>query len=181
MVFEEQEKLYFHDILSIAMEDAGIGCSALEELMMEKGIHIQFQAISAYARGVQVPSYGRAKALLTELGVQIGENELLDLLQRSGDRIKEQKRYFREDETEIRKNVTIRIKPKNIFPELTAYQGMRILEERIRFLIGDESKFSDYVKMLIKKDLREFILEQNDIQMEEEEKKDGGRESNIGN
>ena len=51
---------------------------------------------------------------------------------------------------------------------------MRLLEDRIRDLFGDENKLSDYVKMLIMKDLREFVLEkkdiEKDIETEEEEK-----------
>lgn len=168
----EQNKslLYFDELLSSAMNDAGLGCTALEELLAEKGIKVQFQAISSYARGVLLPSYERAKLLLNALEVPIEEEELIELLKRSREKIKKEESYFKEEETEIRKTITIRIKTKNISPEIPAYQGMRLLEDRIRDLFGEENKFSDYVKMLIMKDLREFVLEKKDIETEEEEK-----------
>lgn len=161
--------MYFDDILSLAMEDAGIGCMALEDLLKEKGDKIQFQAISAYARGTLVPRYERAKKLLDVLDVPMDEKELMDVLARTRERQKQQKQYFKEEETEIRKTITIRIKPKNISPGLTVYQGVRILEERIEDLFGSENKFSDYVKMLIMKDLREFILNKEDVELEKGE------------
>ena len=169
MYEQEKSPLYFDELLSSAMNDAGLGCTALEELLAEKGIKVQFQAISAYARGVLLPSYERAKNILDALDVPMEEDELIELLRRSREKIKEEKNYFKEEETEIRKTITIRIKAKNIAPEIPAYQGMRILEDRIRDLFGDENKLSDYVKMLITKDLREFILEKKDIEKEEEE------------
>ena len=50
---------------------------------------------------------------------------------------------------------------------------MRILEERIEDMFGDANKLSDYVKHLITKDLREFVLEKKDIEEEEERVKNG--------
>lgn len=163
LVIQDKDSLYFDEILSLAMTDAGLGCMSFEEILKEKGIEVSFKTISAYMRGARVPSYERAKALLDILGVPIKEEELIELLERSREKVKQQKKYFTEEETEIRRTITIRIKPKNISPELSAYQGMRVLEDRIRDLFGDENKFSDYVKMLIVKDLREFILEKKDI------------------
>lgn len=174
----EQDKslLYFDELLSSAMNDAGLGCMSFEELLKEKGVIISFKTISAYMRGIRLPYYERAKIMLNALEVPMEEEELIELLKRSRERIKKEKSYFKEEETEIRKTITIRIKTKNISPEIPAYQGMRLLEDRIRDLFGDENKLSDYVKMLIMKDLREFILEKKDIEkdIETEEEEENG-------
>lgn len=173
MVIQDKDTLFFDEILSIAMSDMGLGCMSFEELLGEKGIKISYKTISAYMRGMRLPSYERAKVILETLEIDMQEGELIDLLNRSRERIKQQKSYFREEETEIRRTITIRIKPKNISPELSAYQGMRILEERIEDMFGDANKLSDYVKHLITKDLKEFVLEKKDIEEEEEEVKNG--------
>lgn len=168
MVFKNIGTMFFDEVLTIAMNDMGIGCVNLEEILEEKNSKISYKTISAYMRGMRLPSYERAKILFAHLQIEIQEDELIDLLNRSRERIKNQKNYFKEEATEIRRTITIRIKPKNISPGLSAYQGMRVLEERIKDMFGDETKLSDYVKHLITKDLKEFVLEKNDIIDEEE-------------
>lgn len=168
MIIQDKDSAFFDEILSAAMNDIGLGCVGLEEILKDRGISISFKSISAYMKGIRVPQYERAKLILEILDVEIKEKDLIELLERTREKIKMQNNYIKQDEKEIRKTITIRLKTKNISPELSAGEGLRILEERIKGMFGDESKFSDYVKHLIIKDLREFILETNDIITEED-------------
>lgn len=170
MQVQDITTLYFDELLALAMSDAGFKCMTFEEYLKEQGIKISFKTLSAYRRGINVPSYERAKTLLDILGVHLTEQEIIDILARTRERIKSEKKYYQSDDTEIRKTITIRIKPKNIAEGISSYQGVRMLEERIEDLFGDENRFSDYVKMLILKDLREFVLEKKDINDIEERK-----------
>lgn len=156
-------KMTFGELIWTTMQGINVGCVKLSNSPEVKKLGIKFQAVSAYARDTQVPSYERARAILNELGIEMSEEELLDLLAYSRTRLKERNEFFYGENKEIRKKITLRIKPETIAHGLSAYEAERMLNQRVAMLAGDESKFSEYIKTLIIKDMGEYILSSEDI------------------
>lgn len=152
----------FKDILTVVMEDYGIGIRKLEEILVDQGItDINFRRISEYKSGKFTPSYEKAKILLNALDYSISEEELLESLKENRESIKFEEEYIMTEQKEIRR--TIRIKLKNIMPDEEPEVAERYLKERIASIFGDEKNLSNYIQSLIAKDLQQYIIDKEDI------------------
>lgn len=166
MFIEDNDTLFFGDILSLALKEKNLVFRDFSSERGYKNVKLSHSTISQYISGFNTPSYELAREILIALDIQIAEEDLIKVLKRSRKRAKQRKKYYTEEATDIRKTITVRIKPENISPELSVYQGARIIEERIKYLFGNEKKFSEYVKMLVIKDIKEFILEKEEVKNE---------------
>ena len=152
----------FTDILTIAMQDYGVGVKKLEELLVDAGItDINFRRISDYKNGLHTPSYDKAKKILSILEYDISEQELLDALNENKESIKDQKKYLSSESKEIRR--TIRIKLKRLIPGVEPEEAERYLLTRIEELFGNNKEISNYIQSLIAKDLQQYIIDKEDV------------------
>lgn len=155
----------FMNVLSGTMDDAGVGVKKLEDILVDKGVYnINFRSISDYKNGVHTPSYSKAKALLDALDYKVTEDELLSMLEQNKKDIKENNDYLYSDNVELRR--TIRIKLKRLLPGVEPEVAERYLKDRIQSIYGDETRLSIYIQNLISKDLKQYILEEDDIENE---------------
>lgn len=153
------------DVLSGTMEDAGIGVKKLEDILADRGIYnINFRSISDYKNGIHTPSYDKAKALLDALDYKVTEDELLEMLKQNKKEIKDNNEYVHSDNAELRR--TVRIKLKRLLPGADPEVAERYLLERIQSICGDKKRLSAYIQNLISKDLKQYILEEDDIKNE---------------
>jgi len=156
----------FKNILEIAMEDYGVGVRKFEEILIENGItDINFRRISDYKNGNHTPTYDRAKQMLNVLEYDISEEELLDALKENRENIKEQEEYLNSESKEIRR--TIRIKLKRLIPGVEPEEAERFLTERIEELFGEGNQISNYIQSLISKDLRQYVIDKEDVSIDE--------------
>lgn len=154
------------DVLSGTMEDAGIGVKKLEDILIDKGIYdINFRSISDYKNGIHTPSYAKAKILLDALDYKVSEDELLAMLKQNKDDIKTNNSYIYSDNIELRR--TIRIKLKRLLPGVEPEVAERYLTDRIQSIYGDKTRLSSYINNLISKDLKQYILEEDDVKNED--------------
>ena len=156
----------FSGILSEAMEVYGVGPKRLELLLQDRGIEdISFKRISEYANGLHTPSFERARVLLQALEFPISDEVLLEALRLNRELIREENNYVSDHSREIRRTVRIKLRP--LLPGRTAEEAERFLWDRIQDLCG-ERQLSLYLQNLIAKDLREYIINREEITQDEE-------------
>ena len=150
----------FSSILTYAMDQYMVGGTRLSEILKDRGLDISKKRISDYMNSVRTPSFEKARAMLNVLEYPISDEQLIDALDKNRKFIKEEA-YFVSDSRETIKSV--RLKFKNILPELYPEETSTLLDERIEMLFGDKKAFSSYIQKLIGKDLREYILTKEEV------------------
>ena len=151
----------FSQILDTAMESNSITTVGLEEILKSKGINnIGFRRISEYRSSKTTPSFEKAKSILACLNINMTEEELLDSLHANRQSIKYLK-YTAPQQDEILK-IHANLNLMELFPDREPDEVAFILDERIESLYGDAGNRANYVKDLILKDLKEYILTRKD-------------------
>lgn len=159
--------MIFRDILQTAMEEYGVTTRKLEEILVSRGVtNINFRRISEYKNGKFTPTYEKAKQILDALDYPITEEELLESLERNREEIKIEEEYTSIKQKEL--IVSARIKYNRLLPDIEPEQAERFLLERVRQVQGSEEKnFSNYIQMLIAKDLKNYLIDKEDLENEE--------------
>ena len=103
--------------------------------------------------------------MLNILEYDISEEELLEALRENRENIKEQEEYLNSESKEIRR--TIRIKLKRLIPGVEPEEAERFLTERIEELFGEGNQISNYIQSLISKDLRQYVIDKEDVSIDE--------------
>ena len=159
---------YFSNILSDAMIDFGVTtCRGVEKILVDSGTtDISFRRVSEYKNGYTVPPFEKAKALMTVLQYDIEDAELEQLLKKSRERAKEVKEEFSFNRQKgiLKRRLVVNL--NEILEGFGESEAENVLESRIRSLFGDENMFSQYVNMLIKKDLEDLILTTEEVSNE---------------
>lgn len=149
----------FSSLLTALMGELGIqSYTDLQNRLQLKGFEqIDKRRISEYCHGVTTPSFEKAKALLHALDYyDITDEEILHSLRENRKYSKLQKEECVLDgNRELR--ISLRLKLEKFIPGKNYYEIQRYLRERMLDLLGEES-YTDYLSLLIEKDLQEFIL-----------------------
>ena len=91
----------------------------------------------------------------------MSEEELVESLKMNKEYVREMNSYSQKKFTAYR--VSIRMKLQDILPDKEPEQVQFLLDDRIHSLYGSSGKFSSYVKDLIAKDLKQYVIDQEDI------------------
>lgn len=157
----------FFRILDTAMNDENITTVGLEDMLKNSGINnIGFRRISEYRSSKTTPSFEKAKAILECLKINMSEKEILDSLHENRQYIKYMK-YASTDQNTILK-VHADLNLLEILPDKEPDETAFILEERINDLYGESGTRANYIKDLISKDLREYVLTRKDTTHDED-------------
>ena len=152
----------FHEILYSALEEDGLSDREFEKILIENGVdNIGYIRISEYKNGATTPPYSKAKTIIDTLGVEMSEEELVESLKMNKEYVREMNSYSQKKFTAYR--VSIRMKLQDILPDKEPEQVQFLLDDRIQSLYGSSGKFSSYVKDLIAKDLKQYVIDQEDI------------------
>ena len=155
----------FAGILTIAMEVYGVGSTRLSELLedADPNIHITDKRISEYLYAKHTPSFEKARLMFDVMGYAISDYELKEALEKNKELVKKEKNKLPENKREF--ILSVRIKYKNIdpFPGGSPLQANDLLWKRIEELNDGKRDIAKYVQGLIKKDLREYILEEEEV------------------
>lgn len=158
----------FSRLLRRAMEESGVGCKRLEELLQDEGVsNISYKRISEYANAQHTPSFEKARAILSVLECPISDEELLDLLKVNREIIKEGNTISGTYDVNKELHTSIRIKLRRLIPRQSPEENERFLRDRIYELFGKEKGLSDYIQWLIMKDLNECIISKEEIRSDE--------------
>jgi len=167
-LFYSDEK-FFSNILSDAMTDYGVTtCRGVEKVLIDNGTtDINFRRISEYMNGYTVPPFEKAKALLCALNCEIESEQLEQILKKSRERAKEVKEEFSFNRQKgiLKRRLVVNL--NEILEGFGESAAESVLENRIKSLFGDENSFSQYVNMLIKKDLEDLILTTEEVKDEQ--------------
>jgi len=158
----------FSRLLNRLMEENGIGCKRLEELLQDEGItDISYKRISEYSNAQHTPSFEKARAILSVLGCPISDEELLALLRVNREIIREGSTISGTYNINKELHTSIRIKLRRLIPQQSPEENERFLRDRIYELFGREKGLSDYIQWLIMKDLNECIISKEEIETNE--------------
>ena len=156
----------FAGILSAAMDAYGVGCKRFEEILQDRGVDgIKYKRISEYRNGHFTPSYEKARLMLDALEFPISDEDLIRALDLNRSLIKEEQSYYVTDSKELR--LSVRLKYRNILREYTPEETELFLRQRIADLFGDDKYKSQYIERLIAKDLKEYIIDKEDLESEQ--------------
>ena len=153
----ENDALFSH-ILDTALVSQNLGGKEMEELLKERGVSdISYKRVSDYRRGLHIPAFERAKAMMEALDIPITDEQLLTALKNDKERRK------RDVRNQITDNVffksAVRFKPGELLDGCDEDTALEILHARMKELYGSDSQFSAYVTELIRKDLEQYIVE----------------------
>ena len=153
----------FRDILLVAMDEAGVKCKGLEDLLQERGIdNITLKRLSEYKNGVSTPPFEKAKTILEVLDWEVDDDYLIASLSKNRENIKSDQTYLPERNRFLHKQ--LRIRYRSIMPDEEPEVCERFLSERVKEITGNENDITQYIRVLIAKDLNEFILNKEDIE-----------------
>ena len=145
------------------MEDESVeSYSDLQCRMKDKGYPaIDKRRISEYANGTSTPSFETATMLFDTLNYSISNEDLSHALKvnKELNRFKKQNSSLEKDK-ELR--FTSRIKLSRLLPGKNPSETRRYLQDRISDLFGRDNCYTDYITLLIRKDLNEFVLSSED-------------------
>ncbi len=154
----------FGAILQKAMYEYGTLKSYrdFQNLLLSKDIDINEKRIAEYSRGEYTPPLEKARAMLNCLEYEISEEELLDSLRANRAYSKTRVKGYRvKGDREI--SINTRVKMSTLLPEVDPDRTILLLQNRIFTLFGGSGNYSDYVRALISKDLKELILDEDTI------------------
>lgn len=146
------------------MEERDLKAVDFETVLQERGIeNINFRRISEYLRGVSTPPYDKARALMDALDIPIGEAELKESLELNRELIRDEKEEILTER--YNRSVTVTIKFRKLGSKSTEESLIEIeqrLYRRVKDLFGDEKNLTKYVERLIKKDLENYLISEED-------------------
>lgn len=146
-----QYTITFSGLLAQLM--SGNGISTIKELhhyLQSKGFHISYPALAAYGAFTSVPSFEKAKEILSLLGYTLSGDELSEILSYSRSELRLNKK-----DSQSSFSMGLRIPPKYIDENMTVDQLAMALQLRAKDLYQDSGNITLYISGLIKKDLIE--------------------------
>ena len=120
------------------------------QYLQDKGISLSYPAFWSYRSFHSVPTFERAKAILSGFDYGVGDDSLQEILEYSRQELKTNR-------LETKKYVSkgFRINPKLIDKSLSADELENIMMERARTLIGPNASLNNYLTELVRLDLIE--------------------------
>lgn len=154
----------FSSLLGKAMDDSELKAVELEGLLRERGTeNINFRRISEYLHGVSTPPFDKARVLMDTLDIPIGDEELKESLELNRELIREEREEILNDR--YNRSVTVTIRFRNIGKSSKMediIDNEEMLYRRVTELFGDEKNLKKYVERLIKKDLENYLISEED-------------------
>ena len=158
------QKRPFSMLLNDSMTAVGIlNHRRLEEYLLEQGITgVTYKRVSDYLNDERVPSPELGQKILFALGEEYTLEEMREIVEYSKTVSKEKREELSIIRSQKERKV-VNIDYGRLVKGLTHYEAKAVLLARIEEICGKENDFSTYVMNLIKKDLQEVILSEEDV------------------
>ena len=154
----------FSDLINERINEGMVNANRLiVNSLEEKNIPISMRSLQKYRKGDRVPAFLVAKEILRVLNIPISDSELADVLENSRGTDPEfiEKNYSsfnrkEEKRTSTKRRVTVDLNKIDVGSSLEILS--QVLNDRLIELYGDDNKLSDYIHDLIKADLINGVL-----------------------
>ena len=123
---------------------------------------ITMKNIQRYRNGESVPDFSIAKSILQYLGIKIPDKQLEEIIKNS--KAHSKKKRDKDKDIKIKKYIEIPGSSFDLGEDINPQYVIEFIYNRIDSIYGDDkSAFSNYIRDLITKDIKDDILRKEDL------------------